>query len=103
MASIFFLDIAVGPGGWNLKFWRSSRSRRRGGITWCLRRLPEVVMEFKARSAIVPVGLRVQASTELALWREFPADFVIVHYPLITRKLVRMIHQTAHARYLPGR
>jgi glycerophosphoryl diester phosphodiesterase len=57
--------------------------------------IPEVVMELKARSETVPVGFVCKRPYELASWRELPADYVIVHYPLITRKLVRMIHDRA--------
>jgi glycerophosphoryl diester phosphodiesterase len=57
--------------------------------------LPEVVMELRARSAVIPVGFICQRSSQLASWRELPADYVMVHCPLITRKLIRLIHQSA--------
>ena len=57
--------------------------------------LPGVVMELKARSAAVPVGLVCKRPAELVSWRDLPADYVIVHPPLITRKLIRIIHESA--------
>ena len=40
--------------------------------------LPEVVMELKARSAAVPVGLVCNRPGELVSWKDLAADYVIV-------------------------
>ena len=49
-------------------------------------------MELKARSAVVPVGIICQKAGQLMQWRSLPVDYVIVHYSLLTSKLVRVIH-----------
>ena len=54
--------------------------------------IPEVVMELKARSAVVPVGIICQKASQLVRWRELPAEYVIVHHSLLTRRLIRLIH-----------
>lgn len=52
---------------------------------------PEVIMELKARSAVVPVGIICQKAGQLVQWRELPVEYVIVHYSLLTRKLVNVV------------
>jgi glycerophosphoryl diester phosphodiesterase len=55
--------------------------------------LPEVVMEMKARSAVVPVGLVCQRLNQLARWPTLAVDYVIAHQSLLDRKLVEEVHQ----------
>lgn len=54
--------------------------------------LPEVVLDLKARSATVPVGIICRSAGQLMVWKELPVEYVIVHKTLITRKLVQSIH-----------
>ena len=54
--------------------------------------IPEVVLELKARSALVPVGIICGKPRELMAWRKLPVEYVIVNKSLITRRLVRLIH-----------
>jgi len=54
--------------------------------------IPEVIMELKARSAVVPVGIICQKASQLMRWRELPVEYVIVHHSLLTRRLIRLIH-----------
>lgn len=54
--------------------------------------LPDVLWELKARSAVVPVGLICEKAGQLAVWRSLPADYLIVHQSLVTRRLVRLVH-----------
>ncbi len=54
--------------------------------------LPEVVLELKARSALVPVGIICGKPRELMAWRKLPVEYVIVNKSLITRRLVHIIH-----------
>jgi glycerophosphoryl diester phosphodiesterase len=54
--------------------------------------LPEVVLELKARSAVVPVGIICGKPRELVAWRELPVEYVIVNQALITRRLIQLIH-----------
>ncbi len=53
--------------------------------------LPEVVLELKARSGIVPVGLICGKASQLMDWRIMPVEYVIVHKSLVTRRLVQLI------------
>lgn len=54
--------------------------------------LPAVVLELKARSEVVPVGIICQKSSQLVGWRKLPVDYVIVHKSLVTRRLVQLLH-----------
>ena len=54
--------------------------------------LPEVVLELKARSAVVPVGIICGKASELMAWRKLPVEYVIVRHTLVTRRLVQLIH-----------
>jgi glycerophosphoryl diester phosphodiesterase len=54
--------------------------------------IPEVVMELKARSTLVPVGIICQKVSQLVRWRELPAEYVIVHHSLLTRRRIGLIH-----------
>jgi glycerophosphoryl diester phosphodiesterase len=57
--------------------------------------LPKVIMEMKARSAVVPVGVICRHPSQLVEWRRLPVDYVIVHHTLITQRLVRLIHEAS--------
>ena len=54
--------------------------------------IPDVVMELKARSAVVPVGIICEKPSQLVRWRKLPVEYVIVHRSLLTQKLVRVVH-----------
>jgi len=54
--------------------------------------LPAVVLELKARSDVVPVGIICQKPSQLVGWRKLPVDYVIVHKSLVTRRLVQLLH-----------
>ena len=56
--------------------------------------LPEVVLELKVRSGVVPVGIICGNDSELMSWRKLPVEYVIVHKALVTRRLVQLIHGT---------
>ena len=53
--------------------------------------LVDVILELKARSAVVPVGIICEKANQLVAWRKLPVDYVIVHKSLITKKLVQLI------------
>lgn len=53
--------------------------------------LPDVVLELKARSGIVPVGIICGKPSQLMAWRKLPVEYVIVHQSLVTRRLVQLI------------
>ena len=53
--------------------------------------LPEVVLDLKARSGVVPVGIICRKASQLMAWRKLPVEYVIVHHSLVTARLVRLI------------
>jgi len=55
--------------------------------------IPDVVMELKARTAIVPVGIICDKQTQLARGRKLPVAYVIAHESLIDRKLVQEVQE----------
>lgn len=56
--------------------------------------LIEVIMELKARSASVPVGVICEKPAQLASWRKLPVDYVVAEKELIDQKLVEEVHST---------
>ncbi len=55
--------------------------------------LPDVVMELKARSAIVPLGIICEDRVQLARWRRLPVEHVMVHESMVDQKLVEDVHE----------
>lgn len=55
--------------------------------------LPEVLLELRTRSAIVPLGFICDRQEQLARWRELPAEYVIPHHTLIREQLVEQVHE----------
>jgi glycerophosphoryl diester phosphodiesterase len=54
--------------------------------------LPEVVMDLRARSAVIPLGIICDRRSELAQWPELPVEYVIPHDALVTRELAEQVH-----------
>jgi glycerophosphoryl diester phosphodiesterase len=54
--------------------------------------LRTVLLEMKARSALVPLGVICDRTSQLRLWRELPVDYVIAHQSLVDQKLVDDVH-----------
>lgn len=61
--------------------------------------LPNVVMELKARSGAVSVGIICDTSSQLARWRQLPVEYVIVEQGLVSSELIAEIH-AAHLKVL---
>ena len=59
--------------------------------------LPDVVMELKARSAPIPLGIICDKQAQLGRWRKLPVDYLIAHESLVKRSLVEEVH-AAHRR-----
>ena len=55
--------------------------------------LPHVVLELRARSAVLPVGIICEKKSQLARWEALPVDFVIVQEALVNEKLVQEVHR----------
>jgi glycerophosphoryl diester phosphodiesterase len=90
-----FLDIEVQAAGLEAEILRVVRERKASSNYVVSSSRPEVLMELKARSDTISVGLICKRAAQLAGWRTLPADYVLVHHPLITRRLVLMVHNQA--------
>jgi glycerophosphoryl diester phosphodiesterase len=53
--------------------------------------IPDAIMELKARSGIVPVGIICENKSQLTQWNRLPVEYVIAHESLIGYKLVREV------------
>ena len=87
-----FLDIEIKVKGLESKVLEALRKRPHNGNYVVSSFLPEVVMELRARSAVVPTGIICQKASQLMLWRELPVQYVIVHHSLLSRRLINLIH-----------
>lgn len=87
-----FLDIELKVRGLESKVLAELRARPINSNYVVSSFIPEVIMELKARSAVVPAGIICQKASELVRWRELPSEYVIVHHSLLTRRLIRLIH-----------
>jgi len=87
-----FLDIELKVKGLESKVLAALRERPHNGNYVISSFIPEVVMELKARSAVVPTGIICQKASQLMCWRELPVQYVIVHYSLLNRRLINLIH-----------
>ena len=54
--------------------------------------IPEVIMELKARSPVIQVGIICEKQSQLAQWNKLPVEYVIAHESLVDEDLVRAIH-----------
>ncbi|HSS97620.1 MAG TPA: glycerophosphodiester phosphodiesterase [Terriglobales bacterium] len=89
-----FLDIEIKVKGMESNVLAALRKRPLNGNYVISSFLPEVIMELKARSASVPTGIICQKASQLMRWRELPAQYIIIHYSLLTRRLIDLIHGT---------
>jgi glycerophosphoryl diester phosphodiesterase len=87
-----FLDIELKVKGLESKVLAALRERPLNGNYVVSSFLPDVVMELKVRSAAVPTGIICQKASQLMRWRELPAQYIIVHYSLLTKRLINLIH-----------
>jgi glycerophosphoryl diester phosphodiesterase len=87
-----FLDIELKVKGLESNVLAALRERPLNGNYVVSSFLPDVVMELKVRSAAVPTGIICQKASQLMRWRELPAQYIIVHYSLLTKRLINLIH-----------
>ena len=87
-----FLDIELKVRGLESKVLSALRERPANGNYVVSSFIPEVIMELNARSATVPTGIICQKSSQLIHWRKLPVQYVIVHYSLLNRRLINLIH-----------
>lgn len=92
-----FLDIELKVSGLETAILGALRDYRpqRGYVVSSF--LPDVVMELKARSGAVSVGIICDTSTQLARWRRLPVEYVIVEQRLISSELIEEMH-AAHLK-----
>src|SRR5207302_5467412 len=53
--------------------------------------IPGVLKSLRASDATIPLGLICESKTQLRLWTETPADYVILHQDLAEPELIRKI------------
>jgi glycerophosphoryl diester phosphodiesterase len=53
--------------------------------------IPEVLTGIHDLDKTIPLGLICETKTQLSLWSEFPVSYVILHYKLLSQKLLREI------------
>lgn len=87
-----FLDIELKVRGLESKVLSALRDRATHGNYVVSSFIPEVIMELRARSATVPTGIICQKASQLVQWRKLPVQYVIVHYSLLNRRLINLIH-----------
>jgi glycerophosphoryl diester phosphodiesterase len=89
-----FLDIELKVGGLEAKVLTALRNMRPERDYVVSSFHPEVVLELKARSAAIPVGIICAKPSQLVRWRKLPVNYVIVEKSLVNRRLVQLIQQT---------
>jgi glycerophosphoryl diester phosphodiesterase len=89
-----FLDIELKVSGLEKIVLAALRDHRpeRGYVVSSF--LPDVLMELKALSAVVPTGLICEKQRQLACWLKLPVDYVIAEKSLVKLGLVEDIHAT---------
>ena len=53
--------------------------------------LPEVLLELKARSSRIPVGIICENSSQVSKCLKLPVDYAIIHHSLLTRGVAAKI------------
>jgi glycerophosphoryl diester phosphodiesterase len=87
-----FLDIELKVAGLESCVLAALRECRSHGGCVVSSFLPEVVMEFKARSATIPVGIICDSQAQLQRWHRLPVEFVIAHHRLVSEQLMHDVH-----------
>ena len=54
--------------------------------------IPDVIMDLRARSARVPIGIICDTQRQLKSWRKLPSDYVIVEKGLVKPSLIQDVH-----------
>ncbi|MBS1853589.1 MAG: glycerophosphodiester phosphodiesterase [Acidobacteria bacterium] len=86
-----FLDLEIKVAGMESSVLAALRHRMPARNFVVSSFLPDVVLNLKARSASVLVGIICEHPRQLVHWRKLPVDYVIVHRSLVTRKLVQAV------------
>jgi glycerophosphoryl diester phosphodiesterase len=87
-----FLDIELKVAGLESKVLTLLRDYRMEEDYVVSSFLSEVVKELKARSAKIKAGIICDKPGELVCWRELAIEYVIPHYALVNRELVKEVH-----------
>jgi glycerophosphoryl diester phosphodiesterase len=59
--------------------------------------LPDVLIDLRARSQSIPLGIICETRRQLAHWPDLPVQFVIVQEQLVTSQLIQNAHQAGKA------
>ena len=95
-----FLDIELKVKGLELQVLSALRQDppQRGFVVSSF--LPAVVMELKARSATVRLGIICEDRGQLARWRQLPVEYVMAHESLVGQELVEEVHQAGRGIFV---
>lgn len=87
-----FLDIELKDAGLEEKILSLLRQRKpqRPFVVSSFSR--PVIMELRARSETIPLGLICDSQSQLSEWRATPVEYVIPEYSLVTPSLVEEVH-----------
>jgi glycerophosphoryl diester phosphodiesterase len=59
--------------------------------------LPDVLIDLRARSQSVPLGIICETRRQLAPWPDLPVQYVIVQDRLVTSELIQTAHDAGKA------
>ena len=95
-----FLDIELKAAGIELSLLRlvSRHPPMKGFVISSF--LPRVLLELRRRNPRVPLGLICENPRQLQRWRVLPIDIVIAHQPLVTRRLLKDVHEAGKSLYV---
>jgi len=87
-----FLDIELKVPGLESKLLDALRNHRPQRDFVVSSFLPSVLMELKARSGRVPLGVICDKPSQLARWPKLPVEYVIPEQKLVTPELIAQVH-----------
>jgi len=62
--------------------------------------LPKVLLELRRLDARVPLGLICENPRQLQRWQDLPINAVIAHHSLVTRRLLKDVHEARKSLYV---
>jgi glycerophosphoryl diester phosphodiesterase len=89
-----FLDIELKVKGLEPLALTALRNYRPGRDFVVSSFFPDVVMELKARSSLLDVGIICEKRSQLARWPKLPVEYVIAQEPLVNHELVQEVHHS---------
>jgi glycerophosphoryl diester phosphodiesterase len=90
-----FLDIELKVQGLKNRLFSAiaEHSRERGYVVSSF--LPDILLDLRACSKSVPLGIICETRQQLARWRKLPVRYVIAKQSLVTPELIHDVHSAA--------